>query len=503
MNTHEGKSSDNKSKAAANNLTPKPEGILSAVDFADNRPVTLVQKKLQENVNDGAALKQLKAKKETVQKKKNNTGLPGELKSGIENLSGISMDDVKVHYNSSQPSQLNALAYAQGTAIHIAPGQEKHLPHEAWHVVQQAQGRVEPTTQLKDGVAINDNLALEHEADVMGNKALQLKSELVSGNEHGVSMRKMPVQRKVVQRVGEVPGLYHDHLKTLMMDGKRIEARVPSLRDARADAVMMTYIPAATWGILDAQLLIKSNVVEHWKIPESMTAPGWGARLHQDEVAMDYAFRTINDIHLRYGDTNKINVSLEAVRADGRIVPGQGLWHHLKALPAFANVTQPLLNAFITAQIADWATPSLRLWYTALGLPPAGGGHIRIVQLPACSGRPVHLSLYMANVDNTVAITAAIGTIMDTLIPDSVVWLGTHVTLELFGAIDGRNPHYYKGQGFRIPPVTDAQTRAEMGVRGIDEATLSGELQTRLNDRRTIFQQNAVAFAAERRAGYV
>jgi len=47
-----------------------------------------------------------------IQKKENNTGLPDNLKSGIENLSGYSMDDVKVHYNSNNPVQLNAHAYA-------------------------------------------------------------------------------------------------------------------------------------------------------------------------------------------------------------------------------------------------------------------------------------------------------------------------------------------------------------------------------------------------------
>ena len=73
------------------------------------------------------------------EKKPNDTGLPDNLKSGIENLSGMSMDGVKVHYNSEKPAQLNALAYAQGTDIHVGPGQEQHLPHEAWHVVQQGQ----------------------------------------------------------------------------------------------------------------------------------------------------------------------------------------------------------------------------------------------------------------------------------------------------------------------------------------------------------------------------
>lgn len=104
----------------------------------------------------------------------NRTGLPDNLKSGIEALSGLSMDDVRVHYNSSKPTQLQALAYTQGTDIHVAPGQERHLPHEAWHVVQQKEGRVKPTMQMKDGLQVNDDSGLEQEADVMGTKVLQM-----------------------------------------------------------------------------------------------------------------------------------------------------------------------------------------------------------------------------------------------------------------------------------------------------------------------------------------
>ncbi|MES1159555.1 MAG: DUF4157 domain-containing protein [Bacteroidota bacterium] len=105
----------------------------------------------------------------------NQTGLPDQLKSGIENSSGLSVDDVKVHYNSDKPAQLEAHAYAQGTDIHLAPGQEKHLPHEAWHVVQQKQGRVAPTTMAK-GLPVNDDPGLENEATEMGGKAMQMVS---------------------------------------------------------------------------------------------------------------------------------------------------------------------------------------------------------------------------------------------------------------------------------------------------------------------------------------
>ena len=76
------------------------------------------------------------------------SGLADHLKSGIESLSGMSIDQVKVHQNSSVPAQMNALAYAEGSDIHLAPGAEKSLPHEAWHVVQQKQGRVVPTLRL-------------------------------------------------------------------------------------------------------------------------------------------------------------------------------------------------------------------------------------------------------------------------------------------------------------------------------------------------------------------
>jgi Domain of unknown function (DUF4157) len=101
----------------------------------------------------------------------NRTGLPDSLKTGVETLSGLSLDDVKVHYNSARPAQLQALAYAQGTDIHVGPGQEKHLAHETWHVVQQKQGRVRPTMQMREGVKVNDDSALEKDADVMGARA--------------------------------------------------------------------------------------------------------------------------------------------------------------------------------------------------------------------------------------------------------------------------------------------------------------------------------------------
>lgn len=103
----------------------------------------------------------------------NRTGLPDDLKRGVEALSGVNLDSVKVHFRSPEPARLHAHAYARGNVIHVAPGQEHHLPHEAWHLAQQALGRVAPTMQLKSDTPVNDDPALEREADRMGAAALR------------------------------------------------------------------------------------------------------------------------------------------------------------------------------------------------------------------------------------------------------------------------------------------------------------------------------------------
>ncbi|MGG8497007.1 DUF4157 domain-containing protein [Tenacibaculum sp. TC6] len=186
MNTHADKTPENKSQSVANAISQRQSSSKSSFQFEDNRFQAVAQKRLQEQPI------QKKADSEP-DRRENNTGLPDTLKSGIEEMSGFSMDDVNVHYNSGKPAQLNAHAYAQGTDIHIGSGQEKHLPHEAWHVVQQKQGRVQPTTSL-NGTQINDNVGLETEADVMGNKALQMKTKKTSTN-------PLQINNTIVQRV--------------------------------------------------------------------------------------------------------------------------------------------------------------------------------------------------------------------------------------------------------------------------------------------------------------
>ena len=217
--------------------------------FVDNRPEAVAQLKMKEMLKNSQQTMQMKNEQERpninttttdeLSKKEigpfqlkedptgdappnggssdpNKTGLPDNLKTGMESLSGMPLDDVKVHYNSEKPAQLQALAYAQGTDIHLGPGQEEHLPHELGHVVQQKKGTVKPTMQMmgkSEGVPVNDDPQLEREADLMGGEALQMKADEKELNPaaklkqgmSALSSGKGPVQREEDPAVEELP----------------------------------------------------------------------------------------------------------------------------------------------------------------------------------------------------------------------------------------------------------------------------------------------------------
>jgi hypothetical protein len=220
MNTYADQTEENKSESVASAVSQMQTRDEPTFEFMDSRSEAVAQRKLQHIADGSLQVSQLKSFQEmadnsfqakevaqlqlradtfsgqqhpTIQREENDTGLPDNLKTGMENLTGHSMDDVKVHRNSDKPAQLNAHAYAQGTDIHLAPGQEKHLPHELGHVVQQKEGRVKPTKQLKGQTNINDDAGLEKEADVFGAKAL------FTTNVGDVNLKKAAVSKENIQ----------------------------------------------------------------------------------------------------------------------------------------------------------------------------------------------------------------------------------------------------------------------------------------------------------------
>lgn len=188
MNTFKGKSK----RQNEANKTLKKENNFGAKEVFNSR-LGVLQKK----ADNSPRVKELESTQKNANHK-NNTGIPDDLKLGMENLTGISLNDVRVHRNSNEPSNFSALAYAKGSNIHLGPGQEKHLPHELGHIVQQKQGRVKPTMQVNEDIKINDDNNLEKDADNLGDKALQ-----TSINENSQNLSEGSKNNNVIQRLGD------------------------------------------------------------------------------------------------------------------------------------------------------------------------------------------------------------------------------------------------------------------------------------------------------------
>ncbi len=157
------------STAANSAFEPRPFTAPKKTDVPIEEPANLFDAYLQRK----SMLEPVQRAQAERRASENSTGMPDQLKSGLENLSGMDLSSVRVKYNSPEPAKVNALAYTQGSNIYVGPGQQRHLAHEGWHSVQQMQGRVQPTMKAH-GVAINDDPGLEREADVMGGKAANL-----------------------------------------------------------------------------------------------------------------------------------------------------------------------------------------------------------------------------------------------------------------------------------------------------------------------------------------
>ncbi len=103
--------------------------------------------------------------------------MPGDVRGKMEAAFGADFAPVRIH-EGPHAKAIGAQAYTQGTDIHFAPGQyqpdsqrgQELLGHELTHVVQQAEGRVRTMVHAK-GAPLNDDPALEQEADVLGARA--------------------------------------------------------------------------------------------------------------------------------------------------------------------------------------------------------------------------------------------------------------------------------------------------------------------------------------------
>jgi hypothetical protein len=155
--------------------------------------------------------------------------MPKDVQDQMESVFDADFSAVRVH-EGPQPAAVEAIAFTEGTDIHIAPGlYQPHctkglelLGHELAHVVQQSQGRVRATMQAK-GVGINDDRSLEQEADECGVRAA--RGEHVAAWLGPMGAAAPVAQRKVIQRAAVKTdwGTFKDeHYTTIFRGDKAI-----------------------------------------------------------------------------------------------------------------------------------------------------------------------------------------------------------------------------------------------------------------------------------------
>lgn len=167
-----------------------------------------------------------------------------EIRGRMERVFGADFSAVRIHHG-EQAAALGALAYTQGTDIHFAPGQYdpsspagvELLGHELTHVVQQAHGRAQPRIQAK-GVAIDDDPALEREADEMGARAA--RGDALPGAGAALAVRASsagPVQRQRQQAIPSAGNFLVSDDNTMAVDAnaptKRLYAKAGKIANIK------------------------------------------------------------------------------------------------------------------------------------------------------------------------------------------------------------------------------------------------------------------------------
>ena len=89
--------------------------------------------------------KQFSFPNQEAQREPGGVPLPAAIQKEYEEKSGVPLDDVRVHYDSSIPSEFNAKAFTYGNAIYLGVGEQNSLEHEVVHTIQQKLGIVNPT----------------------------------------------------------------------------------------------------------------------------------------------------------------------------------------------------------------------------------------------------------------------------------------------------------------------------------------------------------------------
>lgn len=215
---HDNKKKDQNKNPFTNDIREhyleKQTDVATDIHYADDQSAffqgsgtPVVQKSLKASSSNASGNSDTKSNTTNA----SSNALPDPVRTDMEQAFNTDFSDVNIETNSKKADDLGALAYTQGNTITFGPNQynpttqqgRELLGHELTHVVQQREGKVVPTIQQK-GAYINDDSALEREADEKGKRAAQTKAQDASSKEgDDKTPQKKPISnspKPVIQR---------------------------------------------------------------------------------------------------------------------------------------------------------------------------------------------------------------------------------------------------------------------------------------------------------------
>jgi len=154
----------------------------------------------------------------------NSFCMPAQLRNNTEQCSGLSLDRVQIHYNSTKPSLLQPTDSMRAKKELEASRQERHAYHELEHLQREKQ-ELERIVLNLDSIATKEAVRSERDKDDKRHKSLNLLSHVVSNTSESV---RKPIQRKI---------------------GFEVELSVPTMRSGWAEnAIAKDKVASATEG---------------------------------------------------------------------------------------------------------------------------------------------------------------------------------------------------------------------------------------------------------------
>lgn len=306
------------------------------------------------------------------EQKPNLTGIPTQMKLDFESRSGLSFDDVRVHYNSGEPAKIGALAYTQGTQVHIGPGQERHLRHELGHVVQQKSFPIPPTKYIR-GSAINDDTAFEADAEKSSLTFRNSGANLAAGNsgpsaDQVIQRYVMPKEAAaVLQELAKQKPAKADvqELNKLILDYGIIDAAIthdPAFTVFTVANRDGSSVPNLSWRKLLKYIVDKGREANKPEADQVM----------QVKFGFELTFRNEKDFNYGYSELSMPSPKTKRAREILRDFANKICWNisKIRIIPPFQIIRVEIVDSSKTKWAdADFKPQTVRIIYLDMTLP--------------------------------------------------------------------------------------------------------------------------------------